>query len=108
MYLFLMLLTTVLFGVGRLFSPGSDLTWESAYEAAAHIWVGIVIAACWTALKPFKYAMKVYEEVLVIPSPFLIRQRIEAEEESAAFQRRMSIWLLVAVSGLELYMATHR
>jgi hypothetical protein len=45
-------LASAAIAAGRFAVPGSDLSWEGTYEAFAHIWVGVLIAAAFYA-SPF-------------------------------------------------------
>ncbi len=39
----LLLLSSLLIGVGRFTVPGHDLSWPGSYEAFSHIWVGATL-----------------------------------------------------------------
>lgn len=42
------LIASVGIAIGRLLIPGHDVSWPGTYEALAHIFVGMLLYACFT------------------------------------------------------------
>lgn len=71
----LIVFTLALVIVGRCTVPGHGLSWPGTYEAAAHIWVGWLLAVCfrkktepktrWTAIAALTVAT-VFETVMFL------------------------------------------
>jgi hypothetical protein len=50
-----LIIISVLFGLGRFFIQGHDVSWPGTYEAFAHIWVGILLVFCFSKVKEIRW-----------------------------------------------------
>jgi hypothetical protein len=50
-----LIIISVLFGLGRFFIQGHDVSWPGTYEAFAHIWVGILLVFCFSKVKEVRW-----------------------------------------------------
>jgi hypothetical protein len=50
-----LIIISVLFGLGRFFIQGHDLSWPGTYEAFVHIWVGILLVFCFSKVKEVRW-----------------------------------------------------
>jgi hypothetical protein len=50
-----LIIISILFGLGRFFIQGHDVSWPGTYEAFAHIWVGILLVFCFSKVKEVRW-----------------------------------------------------
>jgi hypothetical protein len=61
-----LIIISVLFGLGRFFIQGHDVSWPGTYEAFAHIWVGILLVFCFSKVKEVRWTSIVSLTIITV------------------------------------------
>jgi hypothetical protein len=61
-----LIIISVLFGLGRFFIQGHDVSWPGTYEAFAHIWVGILLVFCFSKVKEIRWTSIVSLTIITV------------------------------------------